>query len=98
MARRRASAIASESRLTAPGPMTFPMTGSEDVEHRADDANPGVAQLPDETGRIAKASVILAREHDGASGPESNVQRVGVELRGRRIEQDDVEVAPHLLQ
>src|SRR5258708_2637196 len=37
--------------------------GSKCVEHGADDASAGIAQLADDAGRIGKTGVVFAREH-----------------------------------
>src|SRR5436853_621452 len=71
---------------------------SKCVEYGADDTNAHIAQLPDGAGRIGKTGVVFAGEHDDIARPESDVLRVRVELRRRRIEEDDVEIGPHFLQ
>src|SRR5262249_12336532 len=74
------------------------ISGSEDVEHRTDDANAGIAQLADQGGGICEPRMVLAREHDRAARAEGDVQRVRVEPGRRRVEENHVEFLPHLPQ
>src|SRR6266568_7412256 len=68
--------------------------GSKCVEYGADDTSAGIAQLADDAGRIGKTGVIFASKHHYAASPEGQTLRIGVELRRRRIEEDDVELGP----
>src|SRR5690242_801739 len=77
---------------------TFCSAGSKGVEYGTDDADARIAELPDHAGRVGKTGVVLAGEHYRAACPESHVLGVRVELRRWRVEEDDVELGPHLLQ
>src|SRR2546426_8615175 len=72
--------------------------GSKGVEYGADDAGPRVAQLPDDAGGIGEAGMVLSGEHHHAARAEGQALRVRVELRRRRIEEDDVEINTQLVQ